>query len=110
MAILGTSQSISQGRPAGSYAKAPPRVTSGFGSCGGSDLAVGWEDGCGSGLQGAGAGKNRSYPADSQRSREEFKVLMQTLRQVPSGNARPHLLSQVALSSRPSWGFSRLKY
>lgn len=62
-AILRTPESSSQGRPAGSCAKARPRVTSGFGSCGGSGLAVGWEQGCGSGLQGAGAGKNRSYPA-----------------------------------------------
>lgn len=92
-------------RPAGSCAKARPRVTSGFGSCGGSGPAVGWEDGCGSGLQGAGARKNRSYPAVGLRSREEDKVIIQG--SVPSGNARPHLLSAVSMS-RPSWGFSRL--
>lgn len=46
---------------------------------------------------------------------EEQKVLigcshLSALRQVPSGSARPHLLSRVTLSRRPSWVFSRLKY
>lgn len=68
------------------------------------------EDGCGSGLLGAGAGKNRSYPAVSLRSREEFKVLIQTRRQVPSGECAHTSDFPIALSSRPSWGFSRIKY
>lgn len=80
-----------KGRPPGSCAKARTRVTSGLGSCGGSALAVGWEDGCGSGLRGAaGAGKNRSYPAVSLGSREERKVLSQTpgSRRAPAGALR----------------------
>lgn len=83
---------------------------------GGSDLAAGWEDGCGSGLQGAGAGKNRSYPAvsllSSRRAESPYPDAPTSARsgRCPQGSARPHLLSRVTQIRRPSWVLSRLKY